>query len=42
MEINVLDEDGLLEFVNFGFQQTVLNGLDDVALHLGFLDLEDL
>ena len=38
----VLDEDGLLEFVDFCLQQAVLDRLDYVPLHLAFLDLQDL
>lgn len=37
----VLDEDGLLEFVDFCLQQAVLDRLDYVPLHLAFLDLQD-
>ena len=38
---DVLDEDGFLEFVDFCLKQAVLDGLDDVTLHLRFLDLQD-
>jgi hypothetical protein len=31
-----------LEFVDFGLEETVLDGLDDVALHLALVDLQDL
>lgn len=38
---DVLDEDSFLEFVDLGLQQSVLDGLDDVALHICLVDLQD-
>ena len=41
MEEEVLDEDGLLEFIDFCLEEAVLDGLDDVALDVSLVDLQD-
>jgi len=39
--LGVLDDDGLLELVDFGFEKSLLNGLDDVAFHFLFVDVQN-